>query len=218
MALAAVSAATQRLRLSAAGGWAYGLPGGGTLTPSLELGGRWDGGDGETGAGAELGGGLEWTLPSRGLVVAARGRTLVAHEGELEEWGASGSARLSPGAGGRGLSFELSPRWGAAESGMSRLWEEGVAGLGRRSSSPDGGGAASARVEAALGYGVGFWDGAGVATPHAGVGFEEGGARRYLLGTRFEFGPRLAVGLEAERKEGDAAPDHGVKLGIRIRW
>ena len=51
-------------------------------------GARWDGGDGETGTGMELGGGLEWTLPSRGPSVEARGRTLEAHGGDMEEWGA----------------------------------------------------------------------------------------------------------------------------------
>ena len=104
-AIAAVSVDTRRLRLSVQGSRRYALGGGGTLTPSLEAGGRWDGGDGETGAGLELGGGLEWTLPS-GLLVEARGRTLAAHAGDAKEWGVSGSARLSPGSDGRGLSFE----------------------------------------------------------------------------------------------------------------
>ncbi len=217
-ALAAVAVATHRLRLTAEGSRAYALPGGGTLTPSLEAGGRWDGGDGETGAGVELGGGLEWTLPSRGLAVEARGRTLAAHAGDVEEWGASGAARLSPGPGGRGLSFELSPSWGAAGSGLSRLWEEGVAGRGSSSSDDGGDDAGAARLETELGYGIGFWSGAGVATPYAGFGYEENGGRRYRLGTRFELGPRLAVGLEAERKEGAIHPEHGVKLDLRIRW
>ncbi len=214
-ALAAVSVDTQRLRLAAEGSRAYALPGGGALTPSVEFGVRWDGGDGATGAGVELGGGLEWTLPSRGLAVEARGRTLAAHAGAMEEWGASGAARLSPGPGGRGLSFEVSPSWGVAGSGLSRLWNEGAAGRG--SSSPDGD-AGAARLEAELGYGIGFWDGAGVATPHAGFGYEENGDRRYRLGTRFGLGPRFAVGLEAERKEGATHPEHGVEIDLRVAW
>jgi len=158
-----------------------------------------------------LGGGLEWV--SGGLSVEARGRALVAHEGDVEEWGVSGSARLSPGSGGRGWSLALSPRWGASESGLARLWDEGMAG--RRASS---GGAGTARLEAELGYGFGVWDGAGVMTPHVGFGYEEGGARRWRLGTRSAFGPDLAVGLEAERKEGAAAPEHGARIDLRLRW
>ena len=175
------------------------------------MGARWDGGDGETGAGVELGGGLEWM--SDGLSVEARGRTLAAHEGDMEEWGVSGSAQLSPGSGGHGWSFVLSPRWGASESGLARLWDEGVAG-----GASSGGGADTVRLEAELGYGFGVWDGAGVMTPHAGFGHEEGGARRWRLGTRFAFGPDLAVGLQAERKEGAADPDHGARINLRLRW
>ena len=213
LALAAVSVKTQRLRLAAEGSRTWALTDGGTLTPALEVGARWDGGDGETGAGVELGGGLEWTLPSQGLAVEARGRTLAAHEGDVEEWGVSGSARLSPGSGGRGLSLTLSPRWGASESGLARLWDEGM--TGRASSDAD---TDAARLEAEVGYGYGFWERSGVMTPHAGFDYEESGARRWRLGTRFTFGPDLAVGLQAERKEGPATPEHGVGLELRLRW
>ena len=192
--------------------WA--LAGGGAFTPSLEVGARWDGGDGETGAGMELGGGLEWALPSRGLTVAARGRTLAAHRGDVEEWGVSGSAHLSPGPGGRGLS--LSPRWGAAESGLARLWDEGM--TGRASSGGAEADADTAHLDAEVGYGIGFWEGSGLATPHAGIGYGSDGERHYRLGTRFEFGPDVAVGLRAERKEGAADPEHGARLELRLRW
>ncbi len=212
-ALAAVSVKTQRLRLAAEGSRTWALTGGGTLTPSLEVGARWDGGDGETGAGVELGGGLEWV--SDGLSVEARGRTLAAHEGDVEEWGVSGSARLSPGSGGRGLSLTLSPRWGASESGLARLWDEGMTG---GASSGDDTDADTARLEAEVGYGIGFREGSGLATPHAGVGYGNDGARRYRLGTRFAFGPDVAVGLQAERKEGAADPEHGAGLELRLRW
>ena len=50
-AIAAVSVDTQRLRLSAEGSRAYALSGGGSLTPSLEVGARWDGGDGRRARG-----------------------------------------------------------------------------------------------------------------------------------------------------------------------
>ena len=210
-AIAAVSVDTQRLRLSATGSRSSVLADGGVLTPSLEAGARWDGGDGETGAGVELGGGVEWTLPSRGLSVAARGRTLAAHAGAAEEWGVSGSARLSP-PGGRGLSLALSPRWGASESGLSRLWDEGVAGRG----SPVGGSdAGAARLEAELGYG--FREGAGLLTPSAGFGYGDG-ARRWRVGTRFDLGPALAVSVATERRDGAADAGHALRIDLRMSW
>ena len=61
VAIAAVSVDTRRLRLSAEGSRPYALDGGGTLTPSLEVGGRWDDGDGETGAR-----GWSWAAGSNG--------------------------------------------------------------------------------------------------------------------------------------------------------
>ena len=211
LALAEVSVKTQRLRLAAEGSRTWALADGGTLTPALEVGARWDGGDGETGAGVELGGGLEWV--SDGLSVEARGRMLAAHEGDVEEWGVSGSARLSPGSGSRGLSFTLLPRWGASESGLARLWDEGMTGGASPGDDTD-----AARLEAELGYGIGFWERSGLATPHAGLGYGNDGARHWRLGTRFAFGPDVAVGLEAERREGAAAPEHGAGLDLRLRW
>ena len=209
--IAAVTVNTRRLRLAAEAGRTWALPDGGTLTPSLEVGGRWDGGDGETGAGMELGGGLEWA--SDGLSVGARGRALVAHRGAVEEWGVSGSARLSPGSGGRGWSFALMPRWGASESGLARLWDDGMAGR-----VPTGAAADKARLETELGYGFAFRKGAGVVTPHAGFDYEAGGTRRYRLGTRFAFGPDFDVGLGAEREEGAAGPGHAARIDLRLRW
>ena len=115
-----------------------------------------------------------------------------------------------------GLSFTLSPRWGASESGLAHLWDEGMAG--RASSDAADANANTARLEAELGYGIGFWERSGVMTPHAGFGYEESGARRYRLGTRFAFGPDLAIGLQAERKEGPADPKYGARIGLRLRW
>ena len=103
---------------------------------------------------------------------------------------------------------------GASESGLARLWDEGMTG---RASSGDAD-ADVARLEAELGYGIGVWERSGVMTPHAGFGYEESGVPRYRLGTRFAFGLDLAVGLQAKRKEGPAALEHGARIDLRLRW
>ena len=97
----AVSVETHRLRLSVEGSRSYALGGGGSLTPSLEVGVRWDGGDGETGTGVEVGGGMSWRSASGAVSVEARGRGLLTHESGLNEWGAGGGG--SPGRGRRWL-------------------------------------------------------------------------------------------------------------------
>lgn len=64
-----------------------------------------------------------WAYTRPGVTVEVAVRTLVAHEdSDHEEWGASGSVRIDPGASGRGLSVTLTPAWGNAESGTGWLW------------------------------------------------------------------------------------------------
>ena len=92
------------------------------LTPGLEVGLRHDGGDAETGTGVELGGRIAYANAASGLSLEARARTLIANEDSgYEEWGASASVRLDPGASGRGLSLTVAPALGTASSGMERL-------------------------------------------------------------------------------------------------
>ena len=103
---------------------------GGTLTPSLELGLRHDGGDAETGPGVEVGARLRYA--GAGVTVEGLVRGLTAHEAsDYEEWGASGSIRIDPSASGRGLSLTLAPTWGNASSGTQRLWSARDAGGAR---------------------------------------------------------------------------------------
>ena len=213
-AIAPLAAAAQRLRLSAEGSRTWALGGGAELTPVVEVGGRWDGGDGATGAGLEVGAGVAWSDPGARLVAEARARALVAHAGGMKEWGASGSVRFSPGPGGRGLSLSLSPSWGASESGVERLWDEGMAA---RAGSVDGGGAGGARLEAELGYGFRMRD--GVMTPHAGFGLGGDGERRWRLGGRLELGPGFGLRLEAgHRDPPKARPDRSIELHLDARW
>ena len=85
---------------------------GSTLTPFVETAARRDGGDGVTGTGIEVAGGVR--VAAERFQIEARGRWLAAHsEKGAEERGVSVTARAGPGAQGRGLSVALSPRWGA---------------------------------------------------------------------------------------------------------
>ncbi len=112
-----------RLRLALEGRTSLTLSEHSRLTPSLELGTRWDSGDAETGLGAELGGALAYTNTRLGLSMEASGRYLLTHEEEsFEEWGASLSACVSAGGDGTGLALTLKPVWGNAASGVDALW------------------------------------------------------------------------------------------------
>ena len=212
-AIAPLAAAAQRLRLAAEGSRTWALAGGAELTPVLEVGGRWDGGDGATGAGLEVGGGVSWSNPGAGLTVEARARALVAQAGGMREWGASGSLRYAPGSDGRGLSLALSPSWGRAESGMERLWRTGApaAAEAKPRSAP--------RLEAELGYGMAALGGSATLTPYGGFGIGEDGERRWRLGGRLELGQTFGLRLEAGRRDSPTTrPDDGIALHLDARW
>ena len=50
----------------------------------------------QTGLGMELGGGLRYARLASGLTVEGRGRTLLAHAGDIEDWGVSGTIGFAP--------------------------------------------------------------------------------------------------------------------------
>ena len=202
---------TWRMRLATEGAYAFGLSSGASFTPSMELGFRWDGGDGETGGGMELGGGLDYTNPSAGLAMDVRSRVLFAHEGDAGEWSLGGSLRLAPKSG-RGLSLQVLPSYGDTSSGTSRLWEQGTGGAALRKGKP------MPRLDTEFGYGT--WLFKGLVTPYSSVALSKGGTRGYRVGARFKFGSGFDLSLEGERQEGSVGnhPDHGVNLRGRMRW
>ena len=212
--MAALAVDVRRLRLGLEGEYAHRLPSGAELTPSLELGLRHDGGDGETGYGVELGGELRWSAPQRGLSGAVYGRTLLAHRGDLEEWGVGAQVTLDPGAHGRGLSFSLKPSWGAVDSAVQRLWEDGLAaGNPRLAPSPS-------RLDAEIAYGFGAAAGRGVLTPYGGLARSGGGERSHRLGARLTIGPSVSFDLTINRREGrpGAPVDRAILLQGTAVW
>ena len=203
---------SSRLRLLLEGSNAWTLGAAGSLTPSLEVGVRHDGG-GAAGSGVEFGGGLRYAHAAAGLTVAGRGRGLLAYGGDYQEWGVSGLVRLDPGSGGRGPSLSVAPAWGETESGTERLWQQGLP-----ASTADAG-ARQSRLEATLGYGLPGLGGIGLLTPYTGLTLSPEGARRYVLGGRFEVGSSLRLSLEGERREAHGStPGHGVTLQGRINY
>ena len=210
-----VTADVRRLRLALEGSHEHRLDSSGRLIPSVELGLRHDGGDGETGAGVEIGGSLRYVDREAGLTAEGRGRVLVAHQGDYEEWGVSGLLRFDPGADSRGLSLNLVPSWGDAVSGVQRLWDRGTADIPDNDDNP-----AAGRLNAELSYGFGVLSGRSLLTPYGGLSLAGEGAQRYRIGGRFEFGPALQLSLEGERREpaNAAAADHGVMLRGQLHF
>ena len=208
-----LSVSVNQVRAAIEASHAQFFAGGGSLKPALEIGGRYDGGDGETGAGLEVGGGLTYADAGSGLTVAATGRALVLRE-NYGEWGVSGLLQWDPDAAGHGLMMSVRPTFGVTASGVNGLWEHGTLDL--LSGSQPGG-----RVEAEIGYGLPAFGMTGVLTPFAGAALTDAGAYSLSVGSRLELGPAFGLVLEAERSESadpSAAPEHDVTLEGSFRW
>ena len=150
--LKATAAAVTRFRTGLEGSRAYTLAGRLSLKPSVEVGLRHDGGDAETGAGMDVGGGLVVSDASTGLAVDVRVRTLLVHQDEdFSERGVSLSVSYNPTPSTPlGFVARVAPSWGGqATSGAQALWSrETMGGMAH------GGLASGNRLDGEVGYGL----------------------------------------------------------------
>ncbi len=231
--LASASASVTRLRLGLEGWWPLALGDGvlgkgvlgkgATVTPRLALGVRHDGGDAETGFGADISGGVTLAAPAEGLTVSLDGRGVLTHEASgLRDRGIAGTLAWNPPPStGRGPKLTLSQTFGAgAASGkdalLSRTTLEGLAAHDN--------GAGQRRLEARFGYGFGMFGGRFTGTPEIGLGFSDAG-RDYSLGwrlTRAGSAPgSLELSIDATRRESvndNAPPEHGIGARLTARF
>ena len=219
--LVATSAAVTRVRTGLEGSRGFTLGGALSLRPSVEVGLRHDGGDAETGAGVDVGGGLVASHASSGLAVDVRVRTLLVHEAEgFSERGVSLSLSWNPTPSTPlGLTARLAPSWGGqATSGADALWgRDTMAGLGAR-----GGLASGNRLDAELGYGLPVGR-RFVGTPRFGVGATEHGRDYrlgYGLGVLNRGGLTFELGVDAQRRESPLAngTSNGVVGRATVGW
>ena len=211
---AAMTADVRRLRLALEAGSLIRRDSGAQLTRSVALGIRHDGGDGDTGLGAELDGGLGWSFPVSGVTLRATGHVLLEHEGDLREWGAGGLIHYAPAQQkGRGLSLRMQPSWGQAESTPGQLWEHRVAEL--ESADDD---APEARLVTDVGWGLPALSGRGLITPYSGLELSEDGSPVYRLGSRVGIGSVFHIDLAGDRTKKGGRPEHGIDLHLRMQW
>ena len=191
-----------------------------SLTPSVEVGLRQDGGDAETGTGMDIGGGLAFTDSVTGLSLDVRMRTLVVHQAEgFTERGMSLSFGWEPTPSSPlGLTARVAPSWGgSAMGGADALWRSQMAyGMGSHQMAGSGG-----QVNAVVGYGLPA--GRFVGTPSVGLATSQYG-RDYRLGYRLGLLERGALdfGLDVSgtRRESTMTPepDHQVATGATVTW
>ena len=224
--LAASEAEVTRVRFGFEGTWrGIETEGGGSLVPGFEIGVRQDGGDAETGFGADIGAGLAWSDPAHGIAADVRARGLLTHEdGSFRERGFAGSFAWDPApSSDLGPRFTLSQRVGAsATGGMDALLRlETAPTLG--AANDEGDDLLQRRLETRFGYGFPLFGGRYTGTPAIGFGLTEAG-REYIHSWRlaearsegFVFG----LDVEGTRRESVAdgsGPEHVIEVGLGWR-
>ena len=199
--LAATDAAVTRFRTGLESSRAYAVAGRLSLTPSVEVGLRHDGGDAETGAGMDVGAGLVVSDSSTGLSLDVRVRTLLVHQAEgFRERGVALSFSYNPTPSSPlGFTARVAPSWGGeARSGAEALWgRETMAGMAH------GRFAQGNRLDGEVGYGLPVGSGF-VGTPRVGFSASEYG-RDYRVGYRLGALERgnttFELGVDVQRQE-----------------
>ena len=210
----------QRARVGVEASFPMVSPTGAEFTPFADIGGRFDGGDGQTGGGIEVAAGVRASSPL--VRFEAKARTLALHGADgYAETGASATVIVEPGEQGRGLRLSLAPRWGGADDAMDVFWRQD-AGNGLRAFNREmerGWGVAS-RVD----YGVAVAGRRGAAAsvrPFGEVDLVDDDNRRMRVGMTYQLDSMdkpLRFELSSERVEQPAGTEHRFLLSAEGRF
>ena len=213
-----LAAGVNRLRAGIEGSFSVDTGNGGKVTPFGELAFRNDGGDGLTGNGVELAGGVRVNTDS--ITLEARGRMLATHSADdFTESGVSLMLNFNPSSDETGLSFSLTPQWGASSDSTDMIWAE-TANL---SASPYGdafGAGNGLSVTSKLGYGFHLNNGRFLLTPTVDVQDTGFYGKTVMFGTELKqliSGPRTMNMRMFFNASDDSADQVAPKLGIEAR-
>ena len=207
-----LAADAMRIRLGFEGSYTAALGGSVALEPFAEAGAVRDGGDGDTGNGLEVAGGLR--LGGSRVHVEARGRMMAIHTAEdYKEQGFSVAVAVNAGEGGSGLSMSLAPRWGARTESAGTLWRD----EGLREVAEGRPGVGPGSLDAKIGYGLGVRDGESMLTPFGELNLSGSDNQRAQIGARLAMpesaGQMLSLELAAMRgRRANEAPKYGLEL------
>lgn len=186
---------TLRLRGGVEGSHTRQLEAGATLTPFLEVAGRYDGGTGEHSSGIEVAGGVTYASPAQGVGLQARANILaLSSQSDYQEYGASATFSLTPqGQGqGQGLSVSVTPRLGRPSGSANALWRDDPFALADASREPEFG------VDARVAYGLGELRFGGTVTPFTELQWQDSDSRRVRAGVRMGQQARAGRGPEMQ--------------------
>ena len=195
--------------------WEHELESRAVLRSALEVGGRYDGGDAETGGSLALGGGVRYTAPDeRGLTAEVNGHGLAHHaDTAFEDWGIDGKLRFYRRTGGRDLSLELELGHGTSGDAVRRVLEPDAAVPLQRGIPVDVG----ARAGLRLIYGGLELGRLGNAELHGGLASGLHGSAVYTGGLSLARDDRFDFALEGVYGSGPRS-ERSMGLSLRLRW
>lgn len=212
-----LAADVNRFRVGLEGSYRTETGQGGLLEPFGQISLRSDGGDGDTGTGIEIAGGVRMT--SSAFTIEARGRTLAMHSAdEYSESGFSLLATLNPSASATGVSVSIAPRWGADAQGTGILWQDTLHDSHAYGAMTGFGNAgAQASIDTQIGYGMLVAQENYLFTPFVDYGVIDGDRRELLFGASLrqvaQGNANLDVNLALGRVEERTGASSG-KIGL----
>ena len=207
---------TLRVRGGVEGSYTKELETGGTLTPFVELAGRYDGGSGKDSSGMEVAGGVTYAVPAQGLGLQARAYALVlSSRSDYREYGASATVSLTSQQRGQGLSVSVTPRLGRPGGGADALWRTDPFAFSGQPQEPEF--ALDARVE----YGVAGLAFVGTVTPFTELQWLGDDRRRVRVGVRIGRKALAGRGLDVRfygERTTDAGDDAEKRINLLANW
>ena len=201
---------SRQLRMSVEGSHLYPSSAVSQLESKVELGVRYDGGEGETGWGSELGLGVGYSNRLSGFAIELNTRRLLTHTGDLEEWGVDGTITLKPGAQGYGPSFMWSMTRGYEELGNRLLEADSLSSLSANTQGTN------YRTE--IGYGIALpLQTQTMLTPYTAIDLLSTGSKKYALGMRLNVEEDVQLSLEGSQHKAETADDdRQIELQLKL--
>ena len=187
------------------------LDAGWVLIPRGSVSFRWDGGDGVTGKGIEVGGGFGLHAPDSRLSLNASGRWLATHSDDNQrEWGASIGVQIAPDSQGRGWSASLRQEWGLQQ-------EDALSDDTLFESSTGGPASTLGSLAARAGYGFGMKEGLMTLSADARLATGEEEVPHYGAGLEFALPRGLTATLRGEHVDA-INPETRIGAGVHLNF
>ena len=189
------------------------------VEPFAQLHGRYDSGDGPTGAAGEMVVGLRYDAERFNLELRGNHLTSAA---DFEQWGANARLDYGPATDGTGFNMGLTSQWGAAENGGSFLDGHSME-LPTPVLVSAQGDSVPAEISGEIGYSLSMGQQWGTITPNLGYDHSGNGSSRSRIGLAYAISSDLGRDIElrldlARRERRQEDPDHSIELGASLRF